>query len=413
MTKVIRIALVVMSVLTVSLKAKDVAELHNLGYIVISPNGPKDGGDFGRHTPGTQTSGLQEAFNFAKNSIREVYVIGGSVTGTDKPVVYNLDTTLHIPWGQNAHCDGGNYVLNFTQTSGDCLLLNSQMTSDLKFGSVHAPNLESGALVKIKPAATGPDGFIAFGARRVRLGSIIAGPKGKDKEGRVVGLHIDASFGAICAPYISTTQIKNCDVGILLDPVEGGHGILDCVIESPIIENCNTGIQVNSGFFNRINVSMASGDVSGTVIGANIAGGYENTYTLSWQSDFEAGKALVFGSGARDNLVYAMNLPTDGVTNNATRPTNRIIPLKPVGFNLTTPAVPENNVDVENRQSYPVWVTVLTPGEVTSWTVTDSNGTSHTVSSGLLAGQAFHFEPGEKIKFTYTQPPTWKWKALR
>jgi hypothetical protein len=33
--------------------------------IVVSPDGPSDGGDFGPHTPGTQTSGLQEALDAA------------------------------------------------------------------------------------------------------------------------------------------------------------------------------------------------------------------------------------------------------------------------------------------------------------------------------------------------------------
>jgi len=30
-----------------------------LNYIVVTPNGPTDGGDFGPGTPGTKTSGLQ------------------------------------------------------------------------------------------------------------------------------------------------------------------------------------------------------------------------------------------------------------------------------------------------------------------------------------------------------------------
>ena len=45
--------------------AQEVTELHNLGYVVISLKGPADGGDFGPKTPGTQTSGFQEAINFA------------------------------------------------------------------------------------------------------------------------------------------------------------------------------------------------------------------------------------------------------------------------------------------------------------------------------------------------------------
>ena len=38
--------------------------------IVVSPQGPRDGGDFGPHTPGTKTSGLQEALDAAKRRPR-------------------------------------------------------------------------------------------------------------------------------------------------------------------------------------------------------------------------------------------------------------------------------------------------------------------------------------------------------
>ena len=45
---------------------KDIEIAKNRGDVVISPEGPLDGGDFGPHTPGTKTSGLQEAFDHAK-----------------------------------------------------------------------------------------------------------------------------------------------------------------------------------------------------------------------------------------------------------------------------------------------------------------------------------------------------------
>ena len=33
-------------------------------YIFVTLDGPDDGGDFGRNTPGTKTSGIQEALNY-------------------------------------------------------------------------------------------------------------------------------------------------------------------------------------------------------------------------------------------------------------------------------------------------------------------------------------------------------------
>src|SRR5262245_9374408 len=74
--------------------------------IVVSPNGPRDGGDFGPLTPGTKTSGLQEALDAAKAQGKDLYVVGGSWTA-DKtpPIVYNLHDTLHVPWMQDFRFD--------------------------------------------------------------------------------------------------------------------------------------------------------------------------------------------------------------------------------------------------------------------------------------------------------------------
>ena len=389
------------------------AQLQNLGYVVVSPNGPTDGGDFGPMTPGTQTSGIQEAFDFARSNPpawhREVYIIGG---GGSTPVVYDIDTTLNISWSQDWHCDGGNYIMNFTQTTGDCLVIDSQMTSDLKFGSVQALNLQSGSIVKIYPHNVGGDAAVAFGARRITFNSIIGGG-GNAVPGKGVGLHIDASVGPIAAPHFYATEIVGCETGILLEPETGGQGILDCVIECPSIRNCNTAIAAHTGFFNRFIASIDPDNVTGTKIGADIAGGYENNYTLSWHGGFSAGNSLKFRNTAKDNLVHAANLPADGVTNNASTKTNRIVTLKPVGFNVTTPAIPTSTIYKTNETSYSIVVTILTPGTVTSWNVKDSSGITDTVSGGLLAGQTIYLEPGDAVRFMYSSPPTWKWRALR
>ena len=45
--------------------ADEVQRRHSFGYIVVTPDGPKDGGDFGKHTPGTKTAGIQEAIHYA------------------------------------------------------------------------------------------------------------------------------------------------------------------------------------------------------------------------------------------------------------------------------------------------------------------------------------------------------------
>src|SRR5688572_4795229 len=85
------------------------------GYYVASPNGPQDGGDFGPGTPGTKTSGLQEAFDACKRDKRDLYIVGGGAAAAfqNPGGVYALNVTLRIPWMQDFRCDGGEAVLQY------------------------------------------------------------------------------------------------------------------------------------------------------------------------------------------------------------------------------------------------------------------------------------------------------------
>ena len=375
--------------------------LCNLGYVVVSPNGPTDGGDFGPGTPGTQTSGIQEAFNYAKANKKEVYIIGGGVADPNTPpVVYDIHTTLTIPWGQDWHMDGGNYIMNFTQTSGDCLVIDSQMNSQFNLGTISAPNLQTGTLVKVAPTSVGPDDFKVITCTIIKISSIVGNGNG-------TGLHVTAASGILTFNPIFVGEIADCDTGILIDG--GTH----CTITSPIVRKCNTHLQVNSGEYHKIDVMMNPNDLTGPVVGAKLNGN-ENICILAWQGNFDPGNALVFESNAKDNLVYVMGLPVDGVTNSATTPNNRVVPLKPIGFAITTPSVPPSDDYKVNDTPYSVVVTILTPGTVSNWIVADSTGaTTGTVSGGFFAGQSIYLEPGDKVRFSYTSPPTWKWRALR
>ena len=94
-----------------------------------------------------------------------------------------------------------------------------------------------------------------------------------------------------------------------------------------------------------------------------------------------------------------------------------------------------------NTTPYTVQIIILTPGIVSNWTLTDAGSTqqtyprslsladnlkrpqlspplprpsnTQTISAGLFAGQTVILEPGEEIQFTYSEVPTWRWKALR
>ena len=46
-------------------------------YVSVTLEGPDDGGDFGRNTPGTRTGGIQEALDYAHAHSRDVWIWGG------------------------------------------------------------------------------------------------------------------------------------------------------------------------------------------------------------------------------------------------------------------------------------------------------------------------------------------------
>jgi hypothetical protein len=385
------------------------AELHNLGYVVVSPSGPTDGGDYGPDTPGTQTSGFQEAFTFARAQNKEVYIIGGGIQGDQaNPVVYTLNAPLAIPWGQDWRCDGGNYVMNFTLTSGPCLSFDSQMNCLFRFGVVSAPNLQSGPIVKIAPTNIGPDNFKICTSSTFNFTAII-GPGGPNLAGHGTGLLLDASIASIIFGKVFVGEIRACETGLLLDQ----GGITNNVIECPRIRLCNTALAVNSGSYNHIIAAFDPNTVAGARVGANLVGGNQNNYRLTWADDFASGTTLIFGAAARDNFIYTPGLPAGTFTNNASTPTNRIIPLKSLGFGITTPAFPASGNFVTNTTSYAVAITLLTRGQTLSHTIRDAYGNSRVIQGYLYPGQIFLLEPGEAISFAYLTAPTWTWRALR
>ena len=173
-------------------------------------------------------------------------------------------------------------------------------------------------------------------------------------------------------------------------------------------------------------------------IGADIHA-QRNRLTLSFFGIRNPGHDIIFEPDARDNTIIAMNLP-NGITNNATSPTNRIIPNWPVGFDVATPDFPASGQPLVNTTSYSVQIIILTAGEIDQWTITDAGSTlqttpfnlslvdnlmrpprplqpprpsaSQTITGGLFPGQTLILKPGEQIRFDYSKPATWRWMAL-
>lgn len=392
--------------------ARDFNKYHAMGYVVVSPNGPKDGADFGPGTSGTKTDGIQEALDYAKKNAKDVYIAGGGLTATFKAgAKYELKETLRIPWMQNFKLDGGEAFITYTPKSGDAIVIDSQMSCTYKFGVVCGSM--DGAVVRFKPETKGPDNFSCITCSTFTFNALVGGGgawPGKDVKGLGYGLVLDTSAGSITANRIFPLEIVGCDIGLYLK-----EGAANNWIECPFLHLCNTGIQIGDTEManvrsNRIRAYIDSHGIKGS-IGARVFG-QRNTIELDVAQTSD-GKNIIFEPSARDNLVTAINLP-NGVTNNATVPTNRIITTYPLGFDaVTTPPIPKSGEAVMNREPYTVKVMIASAGDVTGWTLIDANGSSRTFKAGLTVGQEITLEPADQIRFEYNSPPAWVWRAMR
>jgi hypothetical protein len=391
-----------------------------LGYLVVSPQGPKDGGDFGPHTLGTKTSGLQEAFDRAKETTQNLFIVGGNLTsGKNQGVVYFLDETLRIPWMQDFQLGGGEYVIQYRPQKGDAIVIDSQMSCHYKFGIISSSS--NGAVLRIQPAAIGPDQFQVFTTTFIHINALVGGggawkggkPFANDLNRQHVwqgtGLWLDASKGSVNDNRITVMEIVGCRTALLLTGRCSNNWI-----DAPFLHLSQTHLQLGtlsdhaqvSG--NRIRATMDSQGIPGAV-GARIFG-IENLLELS-AAENSPGHDVVFEASSKGNLVMAGRLP-NGITNDAVQPTNRIIAARAGGFAVTTPPVPQSGHAMTNRLSTSVEIMIVQPGLVSAWTLGDVEGTLQQFDVALQVGQSIRLAPGESIQFDYTTEPHWRWRAV-
>lgn len=395
----------------------------NLGKrncIVVSPNGPRDGGDFGPYTPGSKTSGLQEAFNAAKEQAKDVYLCGGSWTESKtKPVVYFLQETLHIPWMQNFRCDSGNCVIHYSPTQGDAVVIDSQMSCTYRFGLI--VSMSSGATVRLKPSTSGPDRFKVITSTDFYFNALVGGggawPSGEaynstlDKKRKWVGtgLLLDGGEGPIDANRIYVTEIVGCERGVHLR-----GACTHNAIEATTIHLSQTHVQLGDEGMtparvrsNRIAAHMEAQGIA-EATGAIVHGG-ENILVLSSEG-MAKNRDVVFGKNAENNLVTMAALA--GFTDQSLASTNRILTTSSAQKLTVTPTAPPSGVEAVNRYPWPVAVRILAPGKVDRWTEMSGSDPPLTFKGPLASGQTILLNPGDRVKFDYSEQPSWSWKAL-
>jgi hypothetical protein len=389
------------------------------GAYVVSPDGPRDGGDFGPHTPGTKTSGLQEAFNACKRDRKDLTILGGAVPQAfqNPGGVYFLHTTLRIPWMQDFRCDGGEAVLQYTPPTGDAIVMDSQMSCLYKFGLIVLRQGQAdGACLRVQPQTAGPDRLVGVVASRFSINACVGGGSlGLEKEitgGLGDGLVLDASKGGITHNEFHLHEVLACRRGIYFTSPRPTSGVVNNWLRCPFVHICQTHLRLgdpgkDSGvLWNRIEALVDSQDLKDS-IGAQIYG-RGNRLALSF---IRVHTGVVFEPGAAENLVETQNL-VGRFADNARASTNRIRTQERDGLGVKTPAFPESGRWLENPYPATVEVTVLAPGEVSSWQREEKGRPGLRFEGKLYAGQTFTLKPFERVSFDYSRVPAWHWRVL-
>jgi hypothetical protein len=280
--------------------------------IIVSPQGPRDGGDFGPHTAGTKTSGLREALVAAKERAMDVYLAGGNWTAdATEPVVYHLHETLVVPWMQNFRLDSGHCVLNYTPSRGDAVVFDSQMSCSYRLGLIVSAS--DGAVVRMKPTTAGPDRFRVITSTEFTFNALVGGggawPGGEPYKNQLdptrrwvgTGLALDASEGSIDANKITVLETVGCAVGLdLIGKVTRN------TIEEINIHLCDLHLRIGSAedarpAENRISAFFDCQGIA-TARGAQLFGS-RNFLTLS-SRPFPTGADLILEPTAHGNLIF-------------------------------------------------------------------------------------------------------------
>jgi hypothetical protein len=150
-----------------------------------------------------------------------VYIVGGNLThGNNQGVVYFLNETLRIPWMQDFRLDGGEYVIQYNPKQGDAIVMDSQMSCHYKFGIISSNS--EGAVLRIQPAAVGPDRFQVFTTTNIHINALVGGGGSwmggeafdneldQQHDWRGTGLWLDASKGSVNDNRITVMEIVGC-----------------------------------------------------------------------------------------------------------------------------------------------------------------------------------------------------------
>ena len=392
---------------------------HGENRLVVSPEGPEDGGDFGPKTPGTQTSGLQEAFDAAKLQRKDLYIAGGSWTlDQNDPVVYTLNETLRIPWMQDFCLEGGHYVIQYTPEQGDAVRIDSQMSCRYQFGIISSNS--SGAVVRLSPETVGPDRFKVITSSKFYFNALVGGggawPGGEPFNSELnsairrigTGLWCDGTPGSIDANAIEVTEIVGCERGLFLEGATSHQ-----MIQATNIHLCHEHLVIGDAkdarpHGNDIHAYLNSEGIRRSV-GARIFGSDNHLQLKIGQ--MSALNDLILESSSKGNMITAATLP-HGLTTRSVDPSNRVFSADVAKWFPGSPPIPKSKQAYANAYVTPVEVRFNEPGIVSRWSIQTSSGQVQTFPGPMNPGTSLILNPGDIIAMEYEEAPGWTWRAI-
>jgi hypothetical protein len=309
-------------------------------------------------------------------------------------------------------------VLNYVPATGDAVVVDSQMSCAYRFGLIVSTS--DGAVVRLRPHTAGPDRFKVITSTEFVFNALVGGggawPGGeaynnqldRSRDWKGVGLWLDAQEGPIDANKITVVETVGCNIGLLLTGAATRN-----TIEEVNLHLCRNHVQVGSRDDalpneNRIEAFMDSQGIEPTS-GARVFGA-RNLFVLSTRQT-PASADLVFEPSAAGNVAI-LHSPFRS-QDRSPRRSNRVIAAGDAAPDWKSPAVPASGETCENDLALPVEVRIVNPGSVRSWSEQVAGNEWVVFPVGLAAGQSLILNPGDRVRFEYDEPPTWRWKPIR
>ena len=288
---------------------------------------PDNTGDFGPQTPGTKTSGWQEALDACVAQKRDLYVKGGF--GGNK-AIYNIQETIVVPPAQDFRIDGGVYVLNWNgpaeDPDKDLMRIDSAMNAEYHFGIFVYGG--AGAALRIRPEKPVPIDNFPVVVETVIVSQGIADPApftaGERKAG--TALVFDARKAAILASRFDfiggILNFKTCIETI--GPFKQNE--FNC---RNLHTNATKSTLFKIGPESILNTFACVVDVDqgATDVRAFEVSGSNNVFRLQTRGAFPKGNTVILNESAHGNRIELIQEkepfePEDYITDHAKTPTN-------------------------------------------------------------------------------------------